>query len=256
MHPRQICVTLTLLLLTSSPKPAFAEYTQAIQELFQSDTVYPQGQGEIQFTLLPSYAKGDGFSQQAVPVILEYGITNRFQIQAEWLGYARHSFSDPSTPSVSGIGDLELGFRYSWMEIAQSYFHAAFGVDFNLPIGDESKGLSEGHFGATPAVVIAADMDRTKGTQFMAQFGADIEEGHVSTKDAEWFMNFAILVPFQRTTLTAEWNVTEEQQFLTPGLIWQPKKNLEIGIGAPIGLNDDADDYRIVFMLTLEFDTD
>lgn len=255
---RQAILSLTaaISVFVTAPSAAFAEYTQAIQELFQSDTVYPQEKGEVQLTLLPTYAKGRETRSLLSPMIFEYGITDRLQFEANWLGFARHDFRDPTLTDQSGIGDLEIGFRYSWMEIAQSYFHAAFGVDVNLPIGDERKGLGEGHFAVTPAVVIAADMDKTKGTQFMVNFGAEIQEGAVSTKDAEWFLNFAVLVPIRHWTLTAEWNLKQEERYLTPGIIWQPRKSLEIGVGLPIGLTEGSDDYRVVLMFTWEFDTD
>jgi hypothetical protein len=61
--------------------PAWAEsdakkgYVQLLNEVFQAELVYPQGVGEVQLTLVPTYSKGKNSKDFQLPLHSEYGIT-------------------------------------------------------------------------------------------------------------------------------------------------------------------------------------
>ncbi len=57
---------------------------QPIQEVFQTELVYPQERGEVQLTFSPRYGKGGGQSLFQAPVSVEYGITKNWQVEVEW----------------------------------------------------------------------------------------------------------------------------------------------------------------------------
>ena len=59
---------------------------QPIQELFQSNLVYPQEKDEIQFTLFPSFRKNQNTQKTRTLFEVEYGITDALQVIFEWEG--------------------------------------------------------------------------------------------------------------------------------------------------------------------------
>ena len=63
---------------------------QPIQEMFQSNLVYPQEKDEIQFTLFPSFNKNQSGQKARTLFEVEYGITDAFQVIFEWDGGNRN----------------------------------------------------------------------------------------------------------------------------------------------------------------------
>ena len=241
-------------LLAFHGMPAFAQTQELIQELFQSDTVYPQEEGEIQLTFRPQYNRGDESVTRSALVAFEYGVTDSLQIEVEWASFLRVDSDDPEEGSAQGIGDLEIGARYSWMNISGSNAHAALGLDFTIPTGAEEKGFGDGEFAVSPIVILAANLPSLHGTHVVANFGTDVGEGAFAFDEADWLANLAFFVPVQPLVLSVELNLSAHESFFTPGLIWHASDSLEMGLGVPIGLSEEADDYRVALMLTWEFD--
>ncbi len=80
---------------------------QPIQEMFQSNLVYPQEEDEIQLPLFPSFRKDNNSERSRTLFEVEYGITDAFQIILEWDGLV---YKNPDNNSThSGPGDIELG---------------------------------------------------------------------------------------------------------------------------------------------------
>lgn len=235
--------------------PAVAEEFQALEELFQSEVVFPQEEGEIQLTVAPRYQWNREARRTEVGVGIEYGITDAFQIGAEWASFARHAPAGGG--AEQGIGDLDLAARYSWMNINGSHLHAALGVEVTLPTGDEDRELGEGEFAFAPSAVVAADIGGWPGAQVFANFGVEIAPHAEGDERAAWFLNFGAFAPFGDITTTLEFNLTEhEGNYVTPGLIWRFADSWEGGFGVPIGVNGTADRYRVIAMLTYEFGGD
>jgi len=51
-----------------------------------------------------------------------------------------------------------------------------------------------------------------------------------------------------------EWNLGEEdeERYLSPGLTWTSARAWQIGLGVPLGLKDEADDYRVILQIVHE----
>ncbi|MDH3527096.1 MAG: transporter [Gammaproteobacteria bacterium] len=217
---------------------------QPLQEVFQSELVYPQEAGEVQVTFAPQFHDGAEAKRWELPVTVEYGVTDDLQVELEWKAYVRDDRDDE--PATDGIGDIEIGLQYSWMRIKGSRFHAAAGVEVGIPTGDEDKQLGEGDASIEPYGIFAADLPDDRGQLFVhagIEFSNDVDEP---------FVNIGGFVPMGDVVVTAEWNWSEEQRFLTPGLVWQSEKSWEFGIGVPIGLNDASDDYRVIVLAIYE----
>ena len=245
-----------LALAVASVWASSAHAEPVVEELFQTETVFPQEAGAIQFTLLPQLTIGPEANTKSALVVFEYGLTDSLQIEIEWQAFLHVKPSDSDEESTQGIGDLEIGVRHSWMNIGGSGFHAALGADFTIPTGNADKDLGEGQFAVSPIVVVAADIPSLPGAQAVANFGTDVGEGSFAFDEAEWFMNAAFFVPVNRLILTTEFNLSKDESFFTPGVLFHPREGLEFGVGVPLGLTKDSDDYRIALMLTWEFGGD
>lgn len=233
------------LLLIIFPGQSFSEDEPPLKEIFQSTLVYPQEQGELQLIFSPKYDDGDEFQQWKFPVSVEYGLTNALQIELEWSALIYNAPNNED--SSSGIGDLSIGAQYSWMNIAALPLHAALNLDFGIPTGDKDKDLGEGKFAFEPTLIFAWDLPFRRDTQVFINTGAEINDN-----EEDPFVNLGFFTPIGNTIFTAEWNWNTKQRYFTPGLVIHPFPGWEFGLGVPIGLNQEADNTRVIFNLTYE----
>ena len=83
---------------------------QPIQEMFQSNLVYPQEKNEIQFTLFPSFRKNQNTKKIRTLFEVEYGITDALQVIFEWEGLLYKNMKND--PKIAGVGHIR-----SWYSI-------------------------------------------------------------------------------------------------------------------------------------------
>ena len=107
----------------------------------------------------------------------------------------------------------------------------------------------EGEEEVAPFFVLARDLPGRAGSQISLNGGAEIGGG-----ETEWFGNLVGFVPVRDWVLTAEINWTEEESYFTPGVVWHLGGEWELGAGFPIGLGDEADDWRWIATLTYEIE--
>ena len=110
-----------------------------MQEVFQSDLVFPQDGGELQFTLTPRFSGGNNKDSVQVPLEIEYGITD--QLQVEFGGDMLLTYFPEESNFASGFGDIKLGLIYSFMNISDKLFHVTLGAGVDRPTGDVDKEL-------------------------------------------------------------------------------------------------------------------
>jgi hypothetical protein len=143
---------------------------QPLNELFQSEAVYPQEAGEIQLTLRPLFQRGEEGDKTYQHILgLEYGITDEWQLELGFASFVDHDPTDGA--STSGIGDLELGTKYSFMRIRESNVHAAVAFEVTVPTGDPDRELGEGFMEYEPSLIVAKDFPEWHGLQLFAQLG-------------------------------------------------------------------------------------
>src|SRR5262245_45054902 len=105
-----------------------------IQELFLTDTIYTQGKGEVQLGLMPAFQKWRDLSVLQLEASVEVGLTNSWQADLEWTGY---QLQEPVVEaSAEGIGDVEIGTQYSFMNLAGGKVSVAPRLAIQFPLGD------------------------------------------------------------------------------------------------------------------------
>lgn len=238
---------------------------QPIQEVFQTELVYPQEKGEMQVTWSPGFAKSVRSRLFQSPLAIEYGLTDNWQIEIDWSGRVfRREVGDEKF--TRGSGDLRFGTKYSFMNMRGSNFHSAFGLEIGLPTGDMEKELSEGLIEYEPYFILAKDFPKLNGAQVFTQIGFGFVHRVKGDEDEpaahEFFWNTGIFVPVKQVVLTSElnwqtnrWNRAgkDNELYFTPGVVWHPSRTWEIGLGLGVGLTRDADKLRGIVKLTYEF---
>jgi len=244
------------------------KFARPFEELFQTDMVYPEGKGECEFELAPTFQRAADGDTLTIPLSVEYGLTSNWQAEVEWNAFVQHNSADG--PTTRGIGDLELGTQYSFLGIGGSLFHIAPRFSIELPLGDVNEDLSEGFVEYNPAVIVARDFPQLHNAQLFTEMGinlvqrvktpSDSDEREPAADELDW--NAGFFVPFSHGAISMEFNWDnnqwnnhgdENQMYLTPGLIWKLPDDVEIGVGIPIGLNGDSDRFGIITHLIVEF---
>ncbi|MCG8503217.1 MAG: hypothetical protein MI755_01310 [Sphingomonadales bacterium] len=245
------------LVLTGLPASADEDEDEAeepIQELFQSGVVFPQDEGEIQLSFFPRFNRGEDFDRWDLGASFEYGITDSLQVELELeetISRDREGFGRGG--SIGGIG---FGAQYSLMNLGDAGIHAAIGGEVEVRFhgeeaeadeGDEEEEEGESDVEAAPYFILAADLTGLGGLHVFTQVGVEFEGG-----EEEAFVNVGGIIPFAGGAVTGEWNWSEEERYVTPGVVFALAEGWEVGFGAAIGLNDDADDYRLLLNVVFE----
>ena len=241
---------------------------QPVQELFQTDLVYAQERGELQLSHTSRFSKGKDRSLLKNLLTVEYGITNRWQIEIEWNAINRRSETGEAT--ARGRGDLSIGTQYSFMNMARSNFHSAVGFEITLPTANIEKEMTEGFVEYEPYFILAKDFPKLNNLQLFSQVGIGFKQRarrHADANDDEPAAHEANLgvgmfIPFRRVVFTGEFNFStnrwnnggrEREVFATPGSVWKLPRNWQLGLGVPIGLTRDSDRFGTVVTLVYEF---
>ncbi|MCU1265887.1 MAG: hypothetical protein JWM21_2205 [Acidobacteria bacterium] len=255
-----ITVAISVSLSYASRVKAQDKRDQPLQGVFQTELVYPQEKGAFQLTSVFTFSKvNKEFSND---LTLEYGLSHSWQIDLQWQSFARKQ-------TVGGLishgsGDVRLGTKYSFMNIHGSNFHSAVGFELGLPAASAKKGISERKIEYEPYVVLAKDFPRLSRLQLFSQLGlsfarsitrSTLDEGSPNEKTVEW--NSGMFVPYRRARFTNEisWSKgsRESNLYLTPGIVWKLPRDLEFGVGVPLGLSREADGFRVIVNLVYEF---
>ncbi len=222
------------------------------EELFLGTIVYAQEEGALQVT------SGFFWNQRRedyhrVPLILEYGITERFQIEAE----LPIDFERGGPGNAEGLGNVELGAYYNFYN--NPCQGRAFGVGFELGLPSATNGVGKDALIYEPFFVAYQEF-QPFAVNFSA--GLEIEDPTVTGEETEVAGELAIAA-FRRVgqfvpilELGMEIETEETDMRLAPGIYWKPPrhKGVEIGVSLPIGLTKSAPDIGAFLQINLEFE--
>ena len=232
------------------PSGQETERPQPVQELFFTETVYPQDRGEVQLTFGSMVDRSREDKAAIMPFTVEYGITNRWQVEAQWAGYARFHqspFDDLRSARLS------FGTKYSFMNIGHSRVHAAVGLDVEFPdAGAFDAGEGESGTQFEPALSMAIDVTHhvtlfgSAGLSLQASEANNLLDG--DRPDDPGTVSMGGLVAFRVATLALEYTNRSDtlpwrldgSPMITPSLIIHPGHKWELGFGVPIGVREGS----------------
>jgi hypothetical protein len=243
--------------------PQEAERPQPVQELFFTETVYPQDKGEVQLTFGTLVDRSREDKAALMPFSIEYGLTNRWQVEAQWAGYARFHQS-PFDDLRSAR--LTFGTKYSFMNIAHSRVHAAIGLDVEFPDAgafDEGEGESGTEF--EPALSMAIDVTHhftlfgSAGLSVEAKQAGDLLDGErpddpgtISMGGLLAFPVATIALEYTNRSDTLPWQI-DGSPLITPSVMIHPGHKWELGFGVPIGVREGSHTPGFAMNIIKEF---
>ncbi|HSJ41055.1 MAG TPA: hypothetical protein VK955_08385, partial [Xanthobacteraceae bacterium] len=254
---------LALSVLLPSAVAAQDEPPQPLQELFFTEVVYPQDKGEVQLTFGSLVDRSREDKAALMPLSIEYGVTNRWQVEAQWAGYA-HFHQSPFDDLRSA--KISVGTKYSFMNIAHSRVHAATGLDVEFPDAgafDEGEGESGTQF--EPFVSMAVDVTHhftlfgSAGFSFQALEAGDLLAGE--PPDDPGTISMGGLIASRFVTFALEYTSRSDDMpwrlngspMLTPSVVIHPGQKWELGFGVPIGVRGGSHTPGFAMNIIKEF---
>lgn len=160
---RVVLLLLAAMAVCSSVLAEEPDGAGAYQELFLSETVYPQEARELQVTLRCTKLRGRG-DRFSLPTALEYGITDRFELSVEWkdMRAGRRNFRSDAT---------SVGLKRSFLNVGGDGLHLASGAEAR------SDGIE-------PYLAWAKDLKR--GVQLFGQFSIEWDREHGEGEEASF----------------------------------------------------------------------
>ena len=240
-----------LAVLVLMPRLAAAQPSrQPVQELFFTEVVYPQEKRELQLTLGSLVDRTRKDDSALTPVNVEFGLTDRWQLQASWNGYSR--FRDNPFPNLR-MSRLSVGTKYSWMNIGGSRLHAAAGFDVEFsrrgvfPEGEGEEGTE-----AEPFLSMALDLGR--GVTVFGSGAVSLERKQVvdvllaQPPEDTGTISGGLLLRRGRVTLAGEYTSRSDaapwriggSPLVTPSIIVRPGGDWELAVGAPFAVRTSS----------------
>jgi hypothetical protein len=217
------------------------------QELFLGQMVYPQEKGEIQFTT-GYFSAVESKHEARLPVVVEYGITDRLQVSVELPVDFKHS-----EETVDGVGNIELETFWNFYNDPESGW--ACGVGFGLGLPPATRGAGDAAVIYEPFVAACRQWD---AWGMNASAGMEVKDYRRGETQVEGEFAWAVYRRWQQFTplleLSVEVEPDETPVRLAPGLYWRPRSApAEIGVSVPIGLTRAAPDFAVFVLATFEF---
>ncbi|GAB4140865.1 MAG: hypothetical protein Fur0037_07510 [Planctomycetota bacterium] len=222
----------------------------------RTDAAYVLDPGEVEVVVTGSYLDRPRDRVWSSELEAEYGITDRLMVE---LGIPFRHYDRRLGRTDTGFGDLEVEAKLALFEEEASA--AAAGVELKLPTADENAGLGSGHLGfeafaatsfqaieSSSTLHIEGGLEFVEGSGFDVAFGNAVVEKRLrgegtalqfglNSKFGDGDLRLAVVPGFQ-----IEWELGEGSR----------PKELEVGLGLPIGVTSESDDFGVVLMFELE----
>jgi hypothetical protein len=231
-------------------------------ELVFADSIVPQDTHEAMFTTGAWFLRHSSLRRRSLTQKIEWGISDQLQVSTF---VQLLNSSNELGSRKTGMGDLEVGARYTWARVGSEFTHLAIAVDAGFPTGDPRRGLGEGAYTVTPSMLISRELRKgkyqlfsTTGLEFVAKHrrldptqevsgnlmfsngGLSVRAGH------GWAVGE---ISFSRNV----WDRGNETRLsLTPSYVWRLARRSELLLGVPIGLTSSTDRIGAVMKFTFE----
>jgi hypothetical protein len=262
---RRVCIVLLLAFLAGctayGQEHPTLEQRQPLELVF-ADSIVPQDRHEMMLTTGGWYSRQRGDIHDALLTQkVEWGISDKLQIST-FVQVVRSSNQMGST--ATGMGDFEVGARYTWSTVGSPFTHIAVAFDAGFPTGSPSKGLGEAAYAVSPSLLLSHEFSNGKYQAFTTN-GLELVVAHRSVGASDVphhsvFSNSGISTHVGRGWAIGELSVSsnrwsggsDTQVALTPSYVWRLAGRVELLLGLPIGLTSSTDHIGGVVKFTFE----
>ena len=263
--PRTICLSL-LLLFSVATQEAYGQQAPLEQrqplELVFADSIVPQDRHEMMLVTGAWCFRHGALRTVLLTEKVEWGISDQLQVST-FVNLI--SSSNVLGPTETGIGDFEVGARYTWEKAGSEFTHVAIALDAGFPTGNPRLGLGEGAYTISPSVLVSRELRQgkfqlfsTTGIEFVAKHrrldpSQDVphntifsNSGLASHVGPGWVLG-EVSVSSNRWSGGSETRLT-----LTPSYVWRLSRRGELLCGAPIGVTSSTDHIGGLVKFTFE----
>lgn len=228
-----------------------------LQALFITERASSQqDKGEWQFRGDFEYRRDDAIEldQYRISGNLEYGLFDWLELEAA-LPYVWQELDGENTDS---IGNLNTGITFLLLRGGLEIPYIGAGLEVGFPTAEEDQEIED----EEEKYTYEGFLNLTKNFEpFIIDLNLAYSQSRNGEKEEELEYNLGLDLLLDRVTrndsligwhliaeFNGETNLTEDinKSYITPGIKYMTSYNLELGLGAPIGLVDEADDYRII----------
>jgi len=230
--------------------PAERQIDRPVNELFMTQTVQTQNAGELQLGVGAMHQRDGDLRFSEIATRAEYGLTDRLQLQAQlpFQVNDRPSNFDAQTD----VSNLQVGATYSILR-GDDPISLSAAMDVAVPIGDQAAmpdGRNDDQTIWKPSLMVAHDFGA-------AQVHADAQ-AEVSRGDDALNYNVGAIYKAGSLAPTMELNARSMESstpefYATPGLFYRFSETAQVGVGVPIGLNEQSRDGQIMAKFNVRF---
>lgn len=220
-----------------------ASSPKLIEEAFLGDLAFMQERGEIQ---IGSLMRADGASANrtaGIPLAIEYGITDDFQVSLETGGFNYARAAGWSSPHAFGLG-LRYG-RYGLLP----HLHAA------VTLGAASDGGSGTRVTSTTSgLLLGVDVPRLGMTHVFTSLVDGFWNSQGIKAGVDWFAGAVVPMGRLRATIERPLRVADAANRGTvPGLVWKVVEGLDIGAATTLRTQPETRLSGAMLSLVVEF---
>jgi len=212
------------------------------------DTAALVEQGELEITFGISFQDEDELETVEMFVEGDYGVTDWLEVslQAPYLFLAPKPSDEKD---IDGAGDVTLAVSLSLL--AKHPFLISTSLAVSFPTGDEdrSEDLGEGFVKWEPSLMVDLALGKA---ELVVDTGGEFGE-HVSAYLFEATLAYAFGEIVPSLGVESTFDGASKEVSLVPGIGFPIIEDVELAIEAPIGLTNDAANWKIGFEVTLAF---
>jgi len=232
------------------------QISRHVDQLPMGRTVQTQEQGATEISIGASHERSgvDQGSQRfsEIKARAEVGITDRLQLEAE-LPYQVDDRPGSSFQAQENFGNVLIGGTYSLMRDNDPVSMSA-GVDVQIPVGHQAA-LPSNDLRASdqtiwkPSLIVGRDFGPVQvHTNMQAELGTGVRGFNY---------DISTVVPVGRVAPSLELNArtlesATPQFYATPGLTYSFSDRTKLGVGVPIGLNNQSTEAAVVGRLSVQ----
>jgi hypothetical protein len=232
--------------------PAERQIDRPVQELFMTQTVQTQQAGELQLSVGAMHQRDEDLRFSEVSTRAEYGLTDRLQLQAQ----LPFQVNDRPTnfEAQTDVSNLQVGATYSILR-GDDPISLSAGMDVAVPIGDQAAmpdGRNDDQTIWKPSLMVAHDFGVT---QLHADAQAELSGGsddNAINYNVGAIYDAGALAPTMELNARSMENSTPEF-YATPGLFYSFSDRAQVGVGVPIGLNEQSRDGQVMAKINIRF---
>lgn len=239
---------------------AAAGVSHAAHPLITDDTG-TQGRGKFQIELNSEFSHEDENGAKADTLafasVISYGVVETVDAVLG-IPYQRIRLEEAGRKDTEdGLSDISLELKWRFYEKDGLSFGLKPAVTF--PTGDDERGLGAGKPTYSAFFITSVETDPW---EFHANLGYIRNENKVDERENLWHASLAAeYEPVERLELVAnigiernsDRNVNTHPAFLIGGVIYEVSENLDVDVGAKVGLNEPETDYALLAGLAWRF---